>query len=193
MKVFCAKRLVFKTAIILSILFGVPVCFNGRGFIVSATDISFNSAKDSAARQNAGDDIIEIKKINTCLPIVTAATDDVNKLHSLLDSGAVLYPESAQFGQVGQTILLGHSAPANWPNIKYDKAFSRINELEPGDAIKVSYRGATYSYSVSGTHIIDRGGQLPGDVMDGNSLLLVSCWPPGHNWKRIVVESIIKQ
>jgi len=136
-----------------------------------------------------GNDTIVIPGIDSVLPIVTATTTDTAKLHALLDSGVVLYPSSAGFGQVGQTILLGHSAPPNWPKIKQDTAFSRIDELAWGSVITVNYSGKIYQYEVVRTLIVDKGVNLPEFPGGGNSLLLVSCWPPGRNLQRIVVEA----
>ena len=135
-------------------------------------------------------DAITISKIDAKLPIETATTTDVAKLHALLDSGVVLYPGSALFGQIGQTILLGHSAPAGWPKIKHDTAFSRISELRSGDEILISYSGQLYRYLVVRTQIINKGVDLPGAIKQGKTLLLVTCWPPGRNLRRIVVEAV---
>jgi len=136
-------------------------------------------------------DSITIPEIDNQQPIITATTIDTAKLHVLLDSGVVLYPKSARFGQLGQTILLGHSAPVNWPKIKHDTAFSRIDELTAGSSILVNYRGNAYQYTVVMTQIINQGVDLPELPGNGNSLLLVSCWPPGRNLSRIVVEATL--
>lgn len=133
---------------------------------------------------------IVINKIGAVLPIVNPNTYNINDLHTDLDSGVVLYPGSVLFGQKGQTVILGHSAPDNWPNIKHDTAFSRIDELTPGDLIIVYFNDEVFNYRVTRTEIINKGGDLSGIPPEGNSLVLVTCWPPGKDLKRIVVESI---
>ena len=138
-------------------------------------------------------DSVTIPKIGISVPIVTGQTQDVNALHTLLDSGVVLYPGSAAFGTDGQTVLLGHSAPAGWPNIKYDWVFTKLNQLVPGDLVVINYRNQIYYYSVKGTKVIAAGGNLPDNAMAGNSLVLVSCWPPGKDYKHIAVETILNQ
>jgi LPXTG-site transpeptidase (sortase) family protein len=125
------------------------------------------------------------------VPIVTATTTDTKILARALDHGVVLYPDSAKFGHPGQTIILGHSAPPDWPDIRYERAFSKINELQPGNEIVVAYAGKTYRYSVNRIQYIDKGDGLDGAIPSGNSLILVSCWPPGHNRQRIAVESLL--
>jgi len=74
-------------------------------------------------QDNPRRDLLSIPKLGLIAPIVTAATNDPEVVHSLLDSGVVLYPGSAPFGGVGQTVVLGHSAPPGWPKIKYDWVF----------------------------------------------------------------------
>jgi sortase (surface protein transpeptidase) len=60
----------------------------------------------------------------------------------------VLFPDSALPGQIGQTIILGHSAPQNWPKRKYDWVFSRLNELEKEDDVIFNFNQKEYIYRV---------------------------------------------
>ncbi len=137
------------------------------------------------------ENVIYIEKIGAELPIIDSDSYDNRVLHNELDDGAVRYPASALFGQEGQTVLLGHSAPDNWPDIKHDTAFSRIDELGAGDEIAVYFRDKIYTYSVTRSEIIAKGGDLSGEPPSGNSLVLVSCWPPGRDLNRIAVEAIL--
>jgi LPXTG-site transpeptidase (sortase) family protein len=134
-------------------------------------------------------DMVIIPKIGVNAPVITPRTKDAAQLKKLLDSGAVIYPDSPVFGAAGQTIVLGHSAPPNWPKIKHDTIFSRIAELSAGDKIIVVYNDRTYNYSVSQGQIIEKGGAIPATASDGNSLALVTCWPPGRDLKRMVVQA----
>lgn len=138
-------------------------------------------------------DKLAIPSLGTELPLVIAKTADAAKIHDLLDFGVVLYPGSAAFGSSGQTVVLGHSAPANWPKIRYERAFSRINELKKGDEVIVSYLGKTYNYRVVRAQIIEKGNGFSGEALAGNSLVLVTCWPPGHDQKRIAVEASLER
>lgn len=131
---------------------------------------------------------ISIPKIGITAPIVVSDTTDNATIHKYLDSGVVMYPDSAMPGQKGETILLGHSAPANWPHIKYDWVFSRVNELKPGDTVTLNYSGQSFNYSVGQTVIIMPGEDLPPSDSQKN-LYLISCWPPGKDYKRIVIEA----
>ncbi len=145
--------------------------------------------KSPSVAQKPRRDMLTIPGINVTAPIITAKTDDPEVISGLLDSGVVLYPGSAPFGGSGQTVILGHSAPAGWPKIKYEWVFSKINELEKGDMVVVTYDNITRYYKVAGSRIIDPKTGVPAPTVEGNSLMLISCWPPGKNTKRIAVEA----
>lgn len=138
-------------------------------------------------------DTITIPKINISAPIVTAQTTDTNTIHSLLDLGTVLYPGSVPFGQRGESVILGHSAPVGWPKIKYDWVFSDLAELKPGDKIYITYANKKYSYTVAKIKILQAGQDLPGPIATANTLVLVSCWPPGKDINRLAVLAVLDE
>src|SRR3989344_1487238 len=84
---------------------------------------------------SAKNNSIEIPSINISAPIVMSQSTDAKVLTKNLDSGVVYYPNSVLPGESGQIVVLGHSAPPNWPKIKYDWVFSEINNLNMGDQI----------------------------------------------------------
>jgi LPXTG-site transpeptidase (sortase) family protein len=142
----------------------------------------------------AHEDGIEIPKIEISAPLVVNKDLSDEGVHKALDTGVVYYPSSALPGETGQTIILGHSAPAGWPKIKYDWVFSNISKLTEGDEIEVYYQGKKNTYSVTKTIFLDRGEEVPAVSLAGskNVLILISCWPPGKDYKRIAVEAVIK-
>ena len=134
---------------------------------------------------------IKIPKIGISAPLIFVSNSDNGYLHNKLDSGVVHYPGSSMPGEQGQTIVLGHSAPANWPKIKYDWVFSRLNELNKGDQIILNYNNQKYIYSVIRKVFLNKGEEMPeqGLTNNNNTLISISCWPPGKDYKRIAVES----
>ncbi len=165
-----------------ALISGTPAIDNRPAIVASATN---NPAIPSKPRR----DMLTIPKINITAPIITAGTADEKVIAGLLDSGVVLYPGSAPFGEDGQSVILGHSAPAGWPKIKYEWVFSKINELKEGDMVVVTYDNVTRYYKVAGSQIIDPKTGVPPATVEGNSLMLISCWPPGKDTKRIAVEA----
>jgi LPXTG-site transpeptidase (sortase) family protein len=133
------------------------------------------------------EDSIEIEKIGISAPLVLVGNE--KEIKRALDRGVVLWPNSALPGEKGQTIILGHSAPPNWPKIKYDWVFSRLNSLEKGDKVVVYFRKKKYVYSVENKIFLNRGQELPKTDPEKSVLFLVSCWPPGKDLRRIAIEA----
>jgi len=134
--------------------------------------------------------ILEIPRIGISAPIVFFDGPTENDiLGKALDGGVVHFPESVLPGKIGQTIILGHSAPPGWPKIKYDWVFSEVNTLEEGDEIFVYFGSQEYIYSVKNKVFLEKGEELPRESYSSsqNTLILISCWPPGKDYKRIAV------
>ena len=167
-----------------------PTLISGTPVFDNKPVIKSPGAENSpASAQKPRRDMLTIPGINITAPIITAKTGDAEVISGLLDSGVVLYPGSAPFGENGQTVILGHSAPAGWPKIKYEWVFSKINELEKGDMVVVTYDNITRYYKVAGSQIVNPKDGVPAPTGEGNSLMLISCWPPGKDTKRIAVEA----
>jgi LPXTG-site transpeptidase (sortase) family protein len=136
---------------------------------------------------------LEIPKIEVSAPLIFVENSDEEKVYESLDKGLVHFPSSVLPGGKGQTIILGHSAPPNWPDIKYDNVFSRLNELEEGDEIFVYFEHQKYNYSVTNKFFLERGEEVPEYLTNSdNMLVLISCWPPGKDIRRIAVEAKLK-
>lgn len=131
---------------------------------------------------------IEIPKIGILAPIVFSQT--VEEMDKDLKKGVALFPQSAYPGQKGLAIILGHSGPPGWPDVDFDTVFSRVNELDVGDEIKIVLDKKNYIFKVNNKVILEKGKDFPYSLDDSKpNLLLLSCWPPGKNYKRIGVQA----
>ena len=129
---------------------------------------------------------IEIPKLRISVPLILVEKE--SEVQKALDRGVVLFPSSVLPGKEGKTIILGHSAPLGWPKIKYDWVFSNINQLNEGDEIFVYFEKKKFTYLVKNKIFLDKGEELPKDLTSSkNMLILISCWPPGKDLKRIAV------
>jgi len=135
---------------------------------------------------------LEIPKIGISAPLIFVSNEE--EVYKSLDRGVVLFPNSVFPGEAGQTMILGHSSGPNWPKIKYDWVFSRLNELEEGDEILVYFNHQKYSYYMIKNFFLEKEEETPkGDLTNShNMLLLITCWPPGKDLKRIVVEAALE-
>lgn len=133
---------------------------------------------------------ISISSIGVSAPISFTQSRSQKVFANLLNVGVLHYPDSALPGEMGTTIILGHSAPPNWPKIRYDSVFNNLKNLNPGNEILIDFQGEKYKYLVKNTFFVKAGENLsPYLTFNKSMLLLVSCWPPGHNLQRIVVEA----
>jgi len=136
-------------------------------------------------------DSIEIPKIGIEAPLLFVESEREEDYKAPLLKGVVHYYQSALPGEEGQTIILGHSAPSGWPKIHYDWVFSDLNKLEAGDEIFINYKNHQYHYIVSKKFFLDKGEEIPSEDLTNpnNVLILISCWPPGVNQRRIAIQA----
>jgi LPXTG-site transpeptidase (sortase) family protein len=136
-------------------------------------------------------DRLEIPKIKISVPLVSVSTTE--QVYKALDRGVVYYPTSVLPGTDGQTIILGHSAPENWPMIKHDWVFSDLNDLVEDDEFTIYFNDKKLEYVVVKKIFLDKGEDIPTDLANSdNMVVLVSCWPPGKDLKRIAVVAILR-
>lgn len=154
-----------------------------------------NIEKEEIIKRPASPGNLEIPRFGVLVPLVFIESQNEKELYKALEKGTVHFTSSVLPGEIGQTIILGHSAPANWPKVSYDWVFSRINELNEGDEVILYVENKKYVYVVKRKFFLDRGEQiLENDLTkEENVLILVSCWPPGKDIKRIAVEAQIKK
>lgn len=168
---------------------------DNNALVASTANISqfndFNNKESDNFPYTSKINSIEIPKIGITAPLLMGYSIDLNTLENNLDQGAVIYPDSVLPSQAGLTTILGHSAPPNWPKIKYDWVFSNIGELSLDDEILIHFNSKKYTYRVVEKNVVQIGQEINQDKLNGenNMLALVSCWPPGKNYRRIVVQA----
>jgi LPXTG-site transpeptidase (sortase) family protein len=134
---------------------------------------------------------LEIPRIGLTAPLIFSENASKSELERLLKQGVVFYPDSVLPGEEGLTVILGHSAPPSWPKINYDWVFTRLNELEEGDEVFLYFNHRKYPYLVTEKVFLKKGDDIPApDLSNSRSILtMLSCWPPGIDYKRIAVQA----
>jgi sortase A len=129
---------------------------------------------------------ISIPKLKINNATVAIGGDDLTK-------NLVQYPGSADPGQIGNTVIFGHSVLPQFFNPKdYLTIFSTLQDLNEGDEIDISFDGVSYKYKIDSMFEV-----LPTDlyVLDqpknDSYISLITCAPPGHPLKpkRLVVRA----
>jgi LPXTG-site transpeptidase (sortase) family protein len=104
-------------------------------------------------------------------------TEDV-----ILDQGPMHWSMSSMPGELGTMFILGHRSSHGGP-------FLRLAELVPGDVVRVTNAGQTFTYRVTGRRVVQ-----PEDVLGlaepaTANLMLVACHPIGSTAQRVVVRA----
>lgn len=122
--------------------------------------------------------LIEIPAISLEMPLVKGA-DSFS-----LRAAAGWWPQSAEMGTAGNCAVFGHRM------VTYGRHFNRLDELQPGDEVKLyNIEGSGFTYVVTGSEVIE-----PASLIDtlyehneGFQLTLVTCTPTGVGSHRLLI------
>lgn len=135
-----------------------------------------------------------IEKIGVSAPVVFGVASNSDTILKNLENGVVHYSDTPKPGLEGLSIILGHSSAYPWYKGDYGSAFALLGKLQPGDKFSVRYNdGRTFNFNVKQSVIFSpfandsRLAQI--EKSPGTSLVLISCWPIGTNYKRIAVQA----
>ena len=130
--------------------------------------------------------VISIPKINVSAPVVQVGDSTDATILSALKKGVVLYPGSANPGQPGTAVIIGHSS-SDLPWTEYSSVFSLLGKLQADDLIYITVGGTQYAYRIQ---TVQKGSaqQLISSGLAGD-LIVSTCWPIGTDTNRIAVSA----
>ncbi|MEK7125215.1 MAG: sortase [Patescibacteria group bacterium] len=135
-----------------------------------------------------------IDSIGVNAPIVFDLPADNKKIYDGLERGVVHYSTSVKPGQNGVALVLGHSSAYPWYRGSYGSVFALLNKLKPGEKFYIQYEGGpVFVFTVKRSLIFNpfaSDARLAELEQNPNpSIILVSCWPVGTNYRRIAVQA----
>lgn len=134
---------------------------------------------------------IIIPKLNLEAPIVTSVSDNAEKvLQEALEQGVVHYPGTPSPGELGNSVVFGHSSSNLFNRGAHKFVFVRLHQLEVGDTYAINYNGVQYVYRVIIREVVK-----PTEVSvlyrqpDGKPAVstLITCDPPGTANNRLII------
>lgn len=130
--------------------------------------------------------MLYIDKLDITSPIIAEVDGaDKEEYFAALQGGVAHMKGSSKPDGEGNLVIFGHSSfYSNDPGL-YKTIFKNLNELSPGDEIKIKYKGKDYLYQAEEQKIVE-----PEDVWvitASYDLTLITCWPPGSIEKRMVI------
>lgn len=91
-------------------------------------------------------------------------------------------------GQKGNILIFAHSSDNFYNSNRYNTIFYLLRKLQANDDVWVVYEGILYRYQVKETRYVDEN-EI--DYLkyqpEGNELILMTCWPPGTSFRRLLV------
>lgn len=153
-----------------------------------------NIVVDPTANVKVGPDPkLIIPKINVDVPVVYGANYDHDSQMSAMEKGVSHFSipgANSVPGQVGNTVLSGHSSNDLFDPGDFKFIFAQLDKLQNGDTIFVNYQSTRYSYVVTKKEVV-----MPNQVdkltyaTDKPVLTLITCTPLGTAQKRLLVTA----
>lgn len=105
-----------------------------------------------------------------------------------LTKGVAHAKGTAYPGEDGNVFIFSHSGGDFFETSRYNAVFYLLNKMEKGDEIDVYYQSKKIPYLVKETKVVgaDEVKYLE-DTPGQKTLTLMTCWPAGTDWKRLVV------
>lgn len=150
---------------------------------VSGTPIISSNAAAGSAPQ------IIIPKINVEIPVVYGMTSTVEAdVQKALENGVLHYADTALPGELGNSVIVGHSSNNILNRGKYKFAFVLLNRLQIKDIFYLEKDGKRYTYEVYKRTIVKPSEvSVLGPQDEPATASLITCDPPGTSTNRLVV------
>lgn len=134
-----------------------------------------------------------IPKINVDVPAIYDTTPDSASQLKAMESGVAYFGipgANSRPGQIGNTVLSGHSSNDVIDSGNYKFIFARLEQMNTGDSVYVNYESKRYTYVVTKKEVVK-----PTDVgklvypTDKPVLTLITCTPLGTALNRLLVTA----
>jgi len=151
-----------------------------------------NIVVDPNASLKVGPDpVLVIPKINVNVPIVWDTQPDHDSQMKAMENGVAYFGipgANSKPGQVGNTVISGHSSNDFIDSGSYKFVFALLERLQEGDVFYVNYNGIRYTYNIKKTEIV-KPTQVDALVYptDKPIVTLITCTPLGTSLNRLLV------
>jgi len=138
-------------------------------------------------------DTLLIPKLNVEAPIIIPSFPQKEEFLLALQKGVALHPSFAKPGESGMALIYGHSSRPRRFSGKYNLIFATLNRLKTGDEIVIYFASQKFVYKVEKVTIFypnEEDKHLPKETQE-KVLVLLTCWPPGSDAKRLAVVAKI--
>ncbi len=134
-----------------------------------------------------------IPKINVDVPVLYDVGNDHDSQMAAMAKGVAHFAipgASSHPGEIGNTVLSGHSSNDLFDTGDYKFIFAQLEKLQKGDTFYANYKGQRYTYVITGTEVV-----TPKEVSklvyptDKPVMTLITCTPLGTSKNRLLVTA----
>lgn len=134
-----------------------------------------------------------VPKIAVDVPIVWDVTPKYDSQMAAMKKGVAWFNikgASARPGEVGNTVLSGHSSNDIFDDGAYPFVFARLDQVSKGDTVYINYEGTRYTYIITEKRVV-----MPNQVnalttpVSKPIVTLITCTPLGTADKRLLVTA----
>lgn len=134
-----------------------------------------------------------IPKINVDVPVVYNVGYDHDSQMDAMQHGVAHFAipgANSVPGQIGNTVLSGHSSNDLFDPGDYKFIFAQLDKLQTGDSIYVHYNSVRYTYTINKKEVVKPSnvGSLLG-MTDKPYLTLITCTPLGTATNRLLIKA----
>lgn len=134
-----------------------------------------------------------IPKINVDVPVVWNARPDHNSQMSAMANGVAWFGipgANSKPGQVGNTVLSGHSSSDWLDSGDYKFIFARLEQMNKNDTVYINYKSTRYTYKITKKEVV-KPTDVGALIYDTNKpiLTLITCVPLGTANNRLLVTA----
>lgn len=137
---------------------------------------------------------IQIPKLQINAPIIANVDWQNSNVYQEALSRGIAHARGSSFpSQLGNVFLFAHSAK-NWLEAnRFNAVFYLTSKLNPEDEIQLYYQGKPYQYRVISKSIVspEDVSSLNHSPKDQSILTLMTCWPPGTTYKRLIIKATL--
>jgi sortase A len=134
---------------------------------------------------------IVIPKIGANAAIVPNVDPYNSRVYQQALTKGVAHAKGSVFpGRVGNMFLFSHSSVNFYEAMRFNSVFYLLNKLQSGDQIDIYFETKKFTYTVFESKLVN-----PNDVSylmektNDSLLTLMTCWPPGTTFKRLIVRA----
>jgi LPXTG-site transpeptidase (sortase) family protein len=125
-------------------------------------------------------------------PIVLPKDDSNKNVLAGLEEGVALYSSSQLPGEIGRSIILGHSSKTSWYRGEYAYIFALLSKLQSRDEFYIVSGNKKLVYKVFSNDILtpEQTNKLLSQIPQNESdVALITCWPIGFSSMRTLIQA----